>query len=136
MYKKRDRIILKEIIPFYPVPVSYTHLELCCLKENVTLEEGIGDTIRVSLTEAPEQEIPVARTLIGLCRQMYQPGRLYAMGRSTKPVIVADISASEVVDEKAIRQLDFYENKEIDPALGVRLEAGAKSCLLYTSSLQ
>lgn len=100
------------------------------------LNEGIGDTIRVSLTEAPEQEIPVVRTLIGLCRPMYQPGRLYAMGRSTKPVIVADISASEVVDEKAIRQLDFYENKEIDPALGVRLEAGAKSPeMIYTEAL-
>lgn len=29
------------------------------------LEDGIGDTIRVSLTEAPEAEIPVAASLIG-----------------------------------------------------------------------
>jgi len=29
------------------------------------LEDGIGDTIRVSLTEAPEAEIPVARALAG-----------------------------------------------------------------------
>ncbi len=29
--------------------------------------EGLGDTIRVSLTEAPEAEIPVARRLIELC---------------------------------------------------------------------
>ena len=29
------------------------------------LEDGIGDTIRVSLTEDPEFEIPVALSLIG-----------------------------------------------------------------------
>ena len=28
------------------------------------LEEGIGDTVRVSLTEAPEAELPVARSLV------------------------------------------------------------------------
>ncbi len=28
------------------------------------LEEGVGDTIRVSLTESPEAEIPVARALV------------------------------------------------------------------------
>jgi (E)-4-hydroxy-3-methylbut-2-enyl-diphosphate synthase len=28
------------------------------------LEDGLGDTIRVSLTEAPEAELPVARTLV------------------------------------------------------------------------
>ncbi len=33
------------------------------------LVDGLGDTIRVSLTEAPEFEIPVARKLINLTRQ-------------------------------------------------------------------
>jgi len=31
------------------------------------LAEGIGDTIRVSLTEEPEAEIPVARKLVSIC---------------------------------------------------------------------
>lgn len=31
------------------------------------LSEGLGDTIRVSLTEPPENEIPVARAIIGYC---------------------------------------------------------------------
>lgn len=31
------------------------------------LHEGIGDTIRVSLTEPPDQEIPFARTLLSAC---------------------------------------------------------------------
>ena len=34
-----------------------------CVGISTLLEEGIGDTIRVSLTEAPENEIPVARYL-------------------------------------------------------------------------
>lgn len=33
------------------------------------LAEGIGDTIRVSLSEAPEAEIPVARKLVGYAEQ-------------------------------------------------------------------
>jgi (E)-4-hydroxy-3-methylbut-2-enyl-diphosphate synthase len=33
------------------------------------LLEGIGDTVRVSLTEAPEAEIPVAEALVKVCKQ-------------------------------------------------------------------
>ncbi len=36
------------------------------------LTEGIGDTIRVSLSEEPEAEIPVARTLVGLIKECSQ----------------------------------------------------------------
>ncbi len=34
------------------------------------LNDGLGDTIRVSLTEAPEAEIPVARALVDHCQQL------------------------------------------------------------------
>ncbi len=34
------------------------------------LNDGLGDTIRVSLTEAPEAEIPVARTLVDHCQRL------------------------------------------------------------------
>ncbi len=39
------------------------------------LEDGLGDTVRVSLTEEPEEEIPVARTLVDRYRkrQEHQP---------------------------------------------------------------
>ena len=43
------------------------------------LEDGIGDTVRVSLTEAPEQEAPVARMLID--RYADRPGH-----REIKPI--------------------------------------------------
>ena len=36
------------------------------------LTEGIGDTIRVSLSEEPEAEIPVARALVGLIKECSQ----------------------------------------------------------------
>ena len=35
------------------------------------LAEGIGDTVRVSLTEEPEAEIPVAQKLIAICAAIY-----------------------------------------------------------------
>ncbi len=34
------------------------------------LNDGLGDTIRVSLTEAPEAEIPVARALVNHCQRL------------------------------------------------------------------
>ena len=34
------------------------------------LNDGLGDTIRVSLTEAPEAEIPVARQLVDYCQRL------------------------------------------------------------------
>jgi (E)-4-hydroxy-3-methylbut-2-enyl-diphosphate synthase len=33
----------------------------------ILLQEGIGDTVRVSLTEAPEDEIPVAKKIVRYC---------------------------------------------------------------------
>jgi (E)-4-hydroxy-3-methylbut-2-enyl-diphosphate synthase len=40
------------------------------------LADGIGDTIRVSLTEAPEAEVPVARALAELCAADWGQGTL------------------------------------------------------------
>ncbi|MBO4282085.1 MAG: (E)-4-hydroxy-3-methylbut-2-enyl-diphosphate synthase [Bacteroidales bacterium] len=38
------------------------------------LYDGLGDTIRVSLTEAPEKEVPVARTLAALASELQTSG--------------------------------------------------------------
>lgn len=57
------------------------------------LNEGIGDTIRVSLTEAPEAEIPVAKELVGICsRPDYDPQSYGLKGVCAKPSIVADLA--------------------------------------------
>ncbi|WP_251620852.1 (E)-4-hydroxy-3-methylbut-2-enyl-diphosphate synthase [Odoribacter lunatus] len=60
------------------------------------LNEGVGDTIRVSLTEAPEAEIPVARELVALCRPDFEAGVAWQEGKAGKPFIVAD---SDVLGE-------------------------------------
>ncbi len=57
------------------------------------LNEGIGDTIRVSLTEAPEAEIPVAKELVRICNcPDYDPESYGLRGVCTKPLVVADLS--------------------------------------------
>jgi (E)-4-hydroxy-3-methylbut-2-enyl-diphosphate synthase len=82
------------------------------------LVDGLGDTIRVSLTEAPEFEIPVARKLINLTRQEsvlplpsvpeelpYNPvsfeRRLSAacatVGGGQVPVVIADFSRNTAI---------------------------------------
>jgi len=48
------------------------------------LEEGLGDTIRVSLTEEPEYEIPVARTLVDRYSEERTPLAKEAVSESTK----------------------------------------------------
>ena len=72
------------------------------------LNEGIGDTVRVSLTEAPEAEIPVARRLVQLCnRPEFEKSGDILKGTSFRPVIVADLSAAGRWDEGILEMLDF-----------------------------
>jgi (E)-4-hydroxy-3-methylbut-2-enyl-diphosphate synthase len=100
------------------------------------LNEGIGDTIRVSLTEAPEREIPVARLLTDVCIPRYEQHRTTVSGTQTCPFIVADVSAEETIDEKVTAALDFRDPGEADPALGLRLSAGRKAPeMIYTEAL-
>jgi (E)-4-hydroxy-3-methylbut-2-enyl-diphosphate synthase len=66
------------------------------------LNEGIGDTIRVSLTEAPEREIPVARALIAWCRPCYRVNPPTLPERCSRPFIVADCQG-----EREMAALDF-----------------------------
>ena len=85
------------------------------------LSDGIGDTIRVSLSEAPEAEIPVARKLVDHITSreghMYTPGRPAAefdylspsrrktipvknIGGTHQPIVIADrFDESTEVDE-------------------------------------
>lgn len=74
------------------------------------LADGIGDTIRVSLTEAPENEIPVAQMLIDhfanrpgefqvLHPERYSPYRFERRSRITVPVIHTEsLEGFEVVE--------------------------------------
>lgn len=101
------------------------------------LNEGLGDTIRVSLTEEPEREIPVARALVMACRPVgtnVQPVRLE--GRYSHPVIVADISRVECIDEPVMEKLDFHVAAVNDPVFGDMLRAGERAPeIIYTEAL-
>lgn len=101
------------------------------------LNEGIGDTIRVSLTEAPEAEIPVAKLLTELCRDTHYENHIPQLkGDSHKPVIVADLSKERVVDEAVTARLGFTEGNANDPVYGRQLCAGIRSPeMIYTEAL-
>ncbi len=86
------------------------------------LEDGLGDTIRVSLTEDPEAEIPVAQELVGRYPREHHAPILSAVqvpidpfsyrrrqarevlniGARQVPVVVADLSAKPVVTQASL----------------------------------
>ncbi|MDR1054927.1 MAG: (E)-4-hydroxy-3-methylbut-2-enyl-diphosphate synthase [Prevotellaceae bacterium] len=90
--------------------------------------DGLGDTIRVSLTEEPENEIPVARALVEYFRDrkkhsdvpvadvsFYHPydyvkrasKAVKNMGGNHAPVVMADLSFLSSIYEKDIENLGF-----------------------------
>lgn len=101
------------------------------------LNEGLGDTIRVSLTEEPEMEIPVADYLTLICRHRetgVKPVRLEE--RYSHPVIVADISQVESIDEGVMAGLDFHVAAVNDPVYGDMLRGGERAPeMIYTEAL-
>ena len=95
------------------------------------LEDGLGDTIRVSLTEEPEFEIPVAKALADrYSKRAYEEAKkvnlnwpessspfaykrrssreLANIGGHQVPRIVADLSKIADVNELSLRAIDFY----------------------------
>lgn len=95
------------------------------------LAEGIGDTIRVSLTEDPEFELPVCRDLVAYCAPIalansssfalhvppvIQPRRVVQqLGQGKVPVVIADLSRStslEAADLNAVGyRYDSHDDK-------------------------
>jgi (E)-4-hydroxy-3-methylbut-2-enyl-diphosphate synthase len=93
------------------------------------LEDGLGDTVRVSLTEAPEKEAPVARALIE--RYTSRPGHapiqpidhcpinpfqytrrdtreVYNIGHLNVPRVIADYSQIAVEDLSALKSIGHF----------------------------
>ena len=73
------------------------------------LAEGIGDTIRVSLSEAPEREIPVARKLVAYAAQSAE----------------IRAHASELTDKDGTLHLSYCETSLEDLQLKAAMDAGA-----------
>ncbi len=102
------------------------------------LEDGIGDTVRVSLTEDPEFEIPVCRDLVKryttitkvpsnnaippIDKPTYNPFQ-YArresftvnnIGAKQVPVVVADLSKMQTIRASDLSAIGYHYNAEID----------------------
>ncbi len=105
------------------------------------LIDGIGDTIRVSLTESPEKEIPVAKAIVrhaterknqrilpkkdiffdSFNQNLRQTETYFNIGHSKPPIVIADISNNYTVNPKkadfiylgARKDLENYNNQNI-----------------------
>lgn len=98
------------------------------------LEDGIGDTIRVSLTEDPEFEIPVAQKLIekytnkSTDRIEYKPKHLInyfaynkrvsnqvsTVGGDKNPIVIGDLSDKEKIVETNLFAFGYSYSKDLD----------------------
>jgi (E)-4-hydroxy-3-methylbut-2-enyl-diphosphate synthase len=102
------------------------------------LEDGIGDTIRVSLTEDPEFEIPVCKDLVSRYalrekddpRKIFQPtgnlpyspfeyrrrgtNTISNIGGHQVPVVVADFSKSAAIRREDLRAIGYTYNDILD----------------------
>lgn len=97
------------------------------------LESGIGDTIRVSLTEAPEFELPVCRSIVrrysggsGLSdhpqekqlnsfrQDRVQTSKILNIGADSPPIVVADFSGMEEVSNTDFTAIGYAYNALTD----------------------
>jgi (E)-4-hydroxy-3-methylbut-2-enyl-diphosphate synthase len=99
------------------------------------LEDGIGDTIRVSLTEDPEFEIPVCRDLVkryekrekqnsipSIKKLTYNPFeykrrktfQVDNIGDSQVPVVIADLSKVEKITPQTLESIGYKYDENLD----------------------
>jgi (E)-4-hydroxy-3-methylbut-2-enyl-diphosphate synthase len=99
------------------------------------LEDGLGDTVRVSLTEDPEFEAPVAKSLVDRYENRashavispisnypihpfeYQKRETHEVGNiggGNVPRVITDISVLESVSEKEMKNLGHFYLPELD----------------------
>ena len=117
------------------------------------LEDGLGDTIRVSLTEEPENEVPVARLLAARYLHREDHGKIapietypfdpfsykkkeslqvYNLGGDQLPRVIADFSQKEVITMKDLSAIGHYYLPE--PDKWVMKDQGAD--FIYTGNKQ
>ena len=92
------------------------------------LQEGIGDTIRVSLTEDPEFEIPVCKDLVALNVEskelkndiVFQQAAkgidtvVANIGKGHVPIVIADFMLAENITHNALQSIGYTYNEETD----------------------
>lgn len=99
------------------------------------LEDGLGDTVRVSLTEDPEFEVPVAKALIDRyakrsAHEVINPIKQYPIepfqyqkrntfevfntGGANVPRVIVDISKIEAIQDREMKQVGHFYLPELD----------------------
>lgn len=100
------------------------------------LEDGLGDTIRVSLTEDPEFEIPVCRRIVNRysARESHEPipelnteipydpfsyqrRKIYEtdkIGKHHVPVVVLSLDVKKFSEPSALEKISYSYSKELD----------------------
>jgi (E)-4-hydroxy-3-methylbut-2-enyl-diphosphate synthase len=99
------------------------------------LEDGLGDTIRVSLTEDPELEIPVCKDIVkryaavqtlekvpSAEKQTYSPFKynrrqsfpVSNIGGTQVPVVIADLSKLSAITPKDLERIGYAYNEATD----------------------
>ncbi|MFT6036788.1 MAG: (E)-4-hydroxy-3-methylbut-2-enyl-diphosphate synthase, partial [Marivirga sp.] len=99
------------------------------------LEDGLGDTIRVSLTEEPEFEIPVARTLVSPYSERtphaiipeigdlpYSPFEYHRrltnsvknIGGENVPIVLADLTLKKEIKQASLFGLGYHYSVPLD----------------------
>ena len=99
------------------------------------LEDGLGDTVRVSLTEEPEFEIPVAKALVDryikrtgheeirpisinpinpFQYQKRKSDEVFNMGGKNVPRVFADFSGVSVLEKKQLKAIGHHYLPELD----------------------
>ena len=99
------------------------------------LEDGIGDTIRVSLTEPPENEIPVALNILNHIKNRNNPNEIasiketnfnpfsyvkrksrvvHNVGGNKVPIVISDLSLKSKISHKSLFPLGYRYSFKLD----------------------
>ncbi|MBT6866077.1 MAG: (E)-4-hydroxy-3-methylbut-2-enyl-diphosphate synthase [Candidatus Marinimicrobia bacterium] len=99
------------------------------------LEDGLGDTIRVSLTEEPEAEIPVAKDLVGryvnrekhspiqpienlrfdpFFRQRRETNSILNIGGENVPIVIGDLSNNDSIQPEDLTSFGYLYSESQD----------------------
>lgn len=105
------------------------------------LSDGIGDTIRVSLSEEPEAEIPVAKSLVDYITARAQhtpiptepyPGFCYEQPQRRKTHAVGNIGGNNVPVVIAPQTLDEIKSDYVFASENYLLSASGEKCPLFS----
>jgi (E)-4-hydroxy-3-methylbut-2-enyl-diphosphate synthase len=89
------------------------------------LQDGIGDTIRVSLTEDPEFEIPVCKDLVAqnivsefvshkIREEKIQNSKFKIQNKFPVPIVIADFMLSETIAHQDLQSIGYTYNEATD----------------------